>query len=100
MSNGNEVRGAVERAVEEYNKYRSPESTALLLSIEGRRFTIAFVGPYCRTCGFYDYFDDYRVFLEELGVRSKIINIVEVEEGAVVEFEVEDGGEEGVDRKD
>lgn len=51
-----------------------------------------FKGPYCHTCGFYDYFDDYRVFLEELGLKSKIVKIREVEEGAVVDFELEDEG--------
>ncbi len=83
------LRKKIEDVIKEYNKYRSPEATARLISIDEKSLKIEFTGSFCRTCGFYDYFDDFRVFLEEVGLKTKIREIKEIDEGAIVEFEVE-----------
>lgn len=75
-------------AIEEYNRYRSPEAKAKLISISGDTFKIEFTGSFCYTCGFYDYFEDYKVLLEERGLMTEIIEIEEIDEGAIVTFKV------------
>ena len=81
------------KAVEEFNRYRAPEAKAELLSVNDCGFTVRFSGPFCYTCGFYDYFDDLRVILEENGLNTEIVRIVEIDEGAVVEFKPVRGDE-------
>ena len=82
------LKTVLKKAITQYNKYRSPEVTATLLSINEKFFEVQFTGPFCRTCGFYDYFDDLRVLLEDFGTRVKVAEIKEIPEGAVVKFEV------------
>ena len=72
----------------EYNKYHSPEAKMQLVSMSEKTFKIEFTGSFCQTCGFYDYFDDYTILLEEKGLKASIAEIVEIDEGAVVTFEV------------
>lgn len=54
--------------IEEYNRYRIPEAKARLVSLAGNKFKIEFTGSLCYTCGFYDYFEDCKVLLEEKGL--------------------------------
>ncbi|MCP8304435.1 MAG: hypothetical protein H3Z50_03065 [archaeon] len=86
--NKQSLKNIIENAVNEYNRYRSPEATATLISMDKRFFDIEFTGTFCYTCGFYDYFDDYKILLEEIGLKTKITKIEEIDEGAVVKFEV------------
>jgi len=79
----------LKETISEYNKYRTPEVTARLISIENKGLRIEFTGHFCHTCGFYDYFDDFRFLLEELNVKAKITEIEEIDEGAVVTFTLE-----------
>ena len=60
------------KAVEEYNCYRSPEAKASLFKIDDGEVIIDFEGSFCRTCGTYDYLED---FIYEL----KRISEVEIE---------------------
>ena len=76
----------VEKAIEKFNKYRSPEAHAELYSAEKDSFSIIFSGSFCRTCGFHDYFDDFRIFLEEMGVKTEIADIEEGDEVNIVRF--------------
>ena len=64
----------LEKALQEFNRYRSPEAIAQLISRTNRSFTIKFTGPYCTTCGFYDYFDDLKILLEDFGINSNIVH--------------------------
>lgn len=75
-------------SIEEYNKYRSPEANAKLISFDNLIIYVEFTGPFCRTCGFYDYFDDLRIIFEEMGLKTEIIFIEETEDGAVVGFKL------------
>jgi len=79
-------REVIKKAIEEYNKYRSPEIVAKLTSVSKRSFKVEFTGPFCLTCGFYDYFDDFKIVLEEYGLRVRVEEIEELGDGAVVKF--------------
>ena len=53
------LKGAVLKAVETYNRYRSPEATAKLVKFEGNEFIVDFEGTFCKGCGVHDYFEDF-----------------------------------------
>jgi hypothetical protein len=55
------------RAIEAYNRYRSPEATAKLVGIKKDGFIIEFKGPFCQSCGVNDYFEDLIHELEGIG---------------------------------
>lgn len=78
----------IAKAIEEFNKYRAPEAKAKLISLDEKSFKIEFTGSFCLTCGFYDYFDDYKVFLQEVGLETEITEIKGIDEGTIVKFEV------------
>jgi hypothetical protein len=80
---------AIEKTIEEYNKYRTPEVVARLVSLDSSGFNIEFKGHFCHTCGFYDYFDDFRFLLEDINLKTEIKEIEEIDEGAVVTFTIE-----------
>lgn len=83
------IKEKIGKVIKEFNKYRAPEARAKLLSVSGKLLKIEFTGSFCRTCGFYDYFDDFKIFLGEIGLKSKIAEIKEIDEGAVVKFIIE-----------
>jgi hypothetical protein len=64
MTKSGNIKAMIERAIKEFNRWHSPEATAGLLSFDGRKLEIEMSGPYCKTCGLYDYFDDLRLELE------------------------------------
>ncbi len=70
---GTDLNKLVLRAVEVYNRYRSPEAVAKLIKLEKDGFTIEFEGSFCQSCGVQDYLED---FIYELRSLS---NAVEVE---------------------
>lgn len=84
-----EVSEAVSKAIERYNSLRGRESLASIVDINEKLIKVEFSGNFCRTCGFYDYFEDFRQLLEELGLKSKIGSIEETEEGAFVTYAIE-----------
>lgn len=71
---------AIERAIANFNRLRSPEAHAEFLGFENNELYIRFTGSFCRTCGVLDYFED---LIFELDDRSPISL-------AVVDFEPED----------
>jgi len=83
------LRMAIEDAIREYNRYRSPEAKARIVFAKDDRLKVEFTGSFCFTCGYYDYFDDLNILLEEKGLGNDITNIDETDEGAVVEFSLE-----------
>lgn len=84
-----DLKTRIEGAIGTYNKYRSPEATAELLNIQkdGERFDVSFKGTFCRTCGFYDYFEDlvYEI-LDEAEIQTRILTVKE--EGDTENFRV------------
>ena len=64
----------VSRAITVYNKYRSPEATAKLVGTEKDGFIIEFEGPFCKSCGVTEYFEDFIYDLEDINgsLRAEI----------------------------
>ena len=60
------LKDLVLRAIEVYNRYRSPEATAKLVGIKKDGFIIEFKGPFCQSCGINDYFEDFIYELEDI----------------------------------
>lgn len=54
------------RVIRRYNRYRSPESTAELVSLDDDGFSVEFRGPYFISCCPEEYFEDLRYDLLEL----------------------------------
>ncbi|MEM2909863.1 MAG: hypothetical protein QXO01_02180 [Nitrososphaerota archaeon] len=75
-------------SIDEFNKYRAPEAKANLISFDNLVIRVEFTGPFCMSCGFYDYFDDLRIIFEEMGLKTEITLIEETEEGAIVDFKL------------
>ncbi len=63
--------------IRRYNRYRSPEATARILSIEGNIVKIEFEGPFCYTCGVLDWIEDIVYEAEDLGLRIRLINVLD-----------------------
>ena len=81
-------RKLIEKALREYNRCRSPEVTARLVSFRENSFSVEFLGSLCYSCSFYDYFDDLKYVIKDLGIEVEIRDVMEVEGGALVEFSV------------
>ena len=62
-----ELKLKVERALEEFNKYRAPEAVARLVSLDEKELVLEIAGPYCRSCGLADWFDDFSIELQAAG---------------------------------
>jgi hypothetical protein len=71
------LRPRIEKAIKNYNKYRSPEANAQLISTDGEdAFTVSFTGTFCSSCGLYDYFEDLLYeLLDEAGIKTKIVTV-------------------------
>jgi len=82
-----ELKEAVLKAIYEYNKYHSPEAKAELMEIREDNLTIIFEGPFCLSCGVYDYFEDLIYEIKRLiDIEIEIIGFKEHELG---KFKVE-----------
>ncbi|MEM1658501.1 MAG: hypothetical protein QXK94_05645 [Candidatus Jordarchaeales archaeon] len=77
-------------AIQEYNKYRAPEVVAELVQVGEKDFGVFFSGSFwCRSCGVYDYLDDLRIILEDLGIRVRIDKFEEFDDGVFAVYIVE-----------
>jgi len=77
----------IHQTIDEYNKYHAPEVIAQLSNYHKHSYCVRFTGSFCYTCGFYDYFDDFKYLLEDHGIMTKIIKITETDTGAYVSFQ-------------
>ncbi|UCC59095.1 MAG: hypothetical protein JSW14_04160 [Candidatus Bathyarchaeum sp.] len=84
---GNDLNELVLRAIEVYNRYRSPEATAKLVEMEKDGFVIVFEGAFCRSCGVRDYFEDFIYELEDLNGNFRV-EIKETEQAGPQSFRV------------
>ena len=74
-------------AISEYNRYRVNLVQAELRDLSETGFCVFFDGSFCETCGYYDYYDDLQVLLEdEYEINSKIVEITHIEKGDLVRF--------------
>ena len=71
---GAHLNDLVSRAIEVYNRYRSPEATAKLVGTEKDGFIIEFEGSFCKSCGVIEYFEDFIYDLEDItgSLRAEI----------------------------
>jgi len=83
-----ELNKLVLRTVKVYNRYRSPEAMAKLLSLEENGFTIEFEGAFCQSCGVQDYFEDFVYELEGLS-KNVEVEIREIEQTSPRSFKVQ-----------
>ena len=81
------MKDSVVSTLEEFNKYRVPEIEATLKDFDEESFAVEFKGSYCGTCGFYDYFDDFKYILEDdFGLKNDVTEILEASDGTLVRF--------------
>ena len=76
------------KSIEEFNKYKSQTATAELISKNKDSVKVRFTGHFCKSCGFYDYFDDLKFNLEDNGINTEIKKVKEIENGAEVTFKI------------
>jgi hypothetical protein len=85
---GTNLNELVLKAIEVYNRYRSPEATAKLVSAEeDGGFVIEFEGAFCLSCGVRDYFEDFIHELEDLNSNGRV-EIKETEQSGPQSFRV------------
>ena len=72
MAASSEVSKLISRTIEIYNRYRSPEVKAKLLSLDNQGFTIEFEGIFCQSCGVVEYFEDFIFHLKSLNKRVDV----------------------------
>jgi hypothetical protein len=54
-----ELEELVRKTVLLYNRYRSPEAVAKIVSVTNENVTIVFTGSFCYSCGVIDYLEDF-----------------------------------------
>lgn len=87
---GAHLNDLVLKAIEVFNRYRSPEATAKLVGVEKDGFIIEFEGPFCLSCGVRDYFEDFIYELENVS-RSFRVEVKETEPSGPQSFRVRYG---------
>ncbi len=75
-----ELKRITGKALKEYNRIRAPEAIARLIDTKDDLLYIEFSGSYCETCGLYDWIEDFKYVLEDLGVKAEIVDVVEPED--------------------
>lgn len=73
----NNIKEIIIRATELYNRYRSPEAVSRIIEISEDHIKILFKGHFCKTCGVNDWIEDFKYVLEDMGVETELINIIE-----------------------
>jgi hypothetical protein len=67
-----ELEDLVRKAIALYNRFRSPEATAKLVSVSPENVTVAFSGSFCYSCGVLDYIED---FIHEIKLLSDKVEL-------------------------
>lgn len=81
-----EIRYSVSIAIDNYNKYRAPESNAKLETIKNGYALLKFSGPFCKSCGVYDYFEDFIFFLKDFNLDGEIKYVKRLNDDFIVKF--------------
>ncbi len=84
----------IRKALDEYNRYRGVEARAKLIFIDKDVMTLEFRGSFCETCGYYDWIEDMIYILEEYSIESEIIEIREVDDGAIAKIKYKERDKE------
>jgi len=67
-----ELEELVRRAILLYNRYRSPEAVAKVVSVTPEIVTLSISGSFCYSCGVLDYVED---FVHELKMLTKEVEL-------------------------
>ena len=59
MISQQELEELIRKTIMLYNRYRSPEAVAKVVSVSTGSVTIAFSGSFCYSCGVLDYLEDF-----------------------------------------
>lgn len=80
-------------SIDKFNKYHSPEAVAEYVRYEKDRVYVKFYGPFCLSCGIYDYFEDILPDLEDAGIGAEVQNYEKLdgEDGFLVIYRVIEG---------
>lgn len=78
-------------AIDKYNKYHSPEATAKFIKLNKNSAIIEFSGPFCKSCGVSDWFDDFKIELEKKRIKADVLNIKEKDDSYLVKFNLRRG---------
>ena len=70
--NAAHLKDLVLRTIQVYNRYRSPETTAKLVTVKKGGFILDFEGSFCATCGVRDYFEDFIYEMETINNTFKL----------------------------
>ncbi|MBC7114416.1 MAG: N-acetyltransferase [Archaeoglobi archaeon] len=68
-------------ALEKFNRFHSPEAVAEFMREDGDLVYVKFTGPFCVSCGVYDYFEDVTQDAD-----AEVVDYEEVEDGFVVKY--------------
>lgn len=72
------------KALEEYNRYRSPEAKAKLVKLGDKEIILDFEGSFCYSCGTYDYLEDFIYETQRIAeVKLSISEFKEYEPGRI-----------------
>lgn len=75
-------------ATKRFNEIREPEIKAKLKAIKNYQFQIEFSETGCLSCGAYDYFDDFKYELEDLGIKSEILKFKNLKGRYLVNYKI------------
>jgi len=59
MISQQELEELIRKTIMLYNRYRSPEAVAKVVTVAFDRVTISFSGSFCYSCGVVDYLEDF-----------------------------------------
>ncbi len=75
-----ELARRIRRAIEDYNRFRSPEAVARIVGFDGEKLVVRIEGSFCETCGINDWVEDLVYMLEDHGVDAVLEGVVEPED--------------------
>lgn len=90
------LRRILESAIDSYRRYHGAEAYPEIHSVdeESGLFSVIFRGPFCRSCGLYDYFEDLVYELKALGIDARILDYEELEDGSfLVRYAIQESGD-------
>ncbi len=67
-----ELEELIRKAILLYNRYRSPEAVAKVVSVSPENLTLTFSGSFCYSCGVIDYVED---FIHEVKILSDKVEL-------------------------
>jgi len=72
MVSQSELEEFIRKAILLYNRYRSPEAFAKVVSVSPENVTLSFSGSFCYSCGVIDYVED---FIHELKLLTDKVEL-------------------------